>query len=680
MFGHIICFFNLCMDILFHIYTYTYPSDRHINPEIVLHLYVNQLKHWFMDCRGFLAAAAAAVFFSFASCSPKERVIENPLIDLANTSVIDITRVEITDSSTVLTVDAMYIPHYWITIDSGTYLYADGKEYRMTGTEGIQADSLFWMPESGRAVFKVIFEPLPKKAKSFDFIETGWKLYGVDLTGKTAYGAPDGVPAALKKHDGKRPVPDPILESGETEVTVHLLNYRKELGTEIDLYVNTLLNGQQSYKADIDPETGTAIFRFQQYGPAYGMPVFQLGNTGGVGRDIWLAPGDSAEAYLDMRMSGWTLKASHIRDKAAVPTFRQMIYVSGEYMNLTNTFEAEHNDKYYGMNLYSGSFADYRMSADEYTEHVISRYRALTDSISASGLSPMMKEYWQTSLKQETVSAFGQGDFLRKHNYMMANKNWDFSIEVPGLDKMRPENYAALCGLFDINDPKLLMGRNMLDFITAVTKTGLSQVILENCGEGFIHDLIEAVPLAGKAENGDLSEAELEQFRSSASEPFFAEALEAMQADALASLAALEGKSVIEKTPDVSNEKLFDSIIAPHKGKVILVDFWNTWCAPCRAAISENEPLKDSELASEDLVWIYIANETSPIVKYKSMIPDIRGIHYRVGKEQWQYLCEKFGIDGIPSYVLVDKGGSYRLRNDFRDHGLMVSTLKEMTR
>ena len=76
------------------------------------------------DRRVFLAAAISAALFLFASCSPKERVIENPLIDLANTSVIDITRVEITDTSTVLTVDAMYIPHYWITIDSGTYLYA----------------------------------------------------------------------------------------------------------------------------------------------------------------------------------------------------------------------------------------------------------------------------------------------------------------------------------------------------------------------------------------------------------------------------------------------------------------------------------------------------------------------------------------------------------------------------
>ena len=59
------------------------------------------------------------------------------------------------------------------------------------------------------------------------------------------------------------------------------------------------------------------------------------------------------------------------------------------------------------------------------------------------------------------------------------------------------------------------------------------------------------------------------------------------------------------------------------------------------------------------------------------MIPDIRGLHYRLNEEQWDYLCNKFQIDGIPSYVLVDKTGKYALRNDFRDHELMKRTLKE---
>ena len=95
-------------------------------------------------------------------------------------------------------------------------------------------------------------------------------------------------------------------------------------------------------------------------------------------------------------------------------------------------------------------------------------------------------------------------------------------------------------------------------------------------------------------------------------------------------------------------------------------------------AIKANEPLKDGELKSDDLVWIYIANETSPIVKYKEMIPGIKGKHYRLNDKQWAYLGDKFKIDGIPSYVLVDKQGKYGLRNDFRDHGKMKDTLKGM--
>ena len=59
------------------------------------------------------------------------------------------------------------------------------------------------------------------------------------------------------------------------------------------------------------------------------------------------------------------------------------------------------------------------------------------------------------------------------------------------------------------------------------------------------------------------------------------------------------------------------------------------------------------------------------------MIPYIKGLHYRLNDAQWRQLTSKdFDIDGIPSYVLVKKDGTYALRNDFRDHALLVSTLK----
>lgn len=110
------------------------------------------------------------------------------------------------------------------------------------------------------------------------------------------------------------------------------------------------------------------------------------------------------------------------------------------------------------------------------------------------------------------------------------------------------------------------------------------------------------------------------------------------------------------------------------------MDFWNTWCAPCRGAIEAVEPLKNTVLKSDDIVWLYIANESSPLVKYREMIPGIKGIHYRLPKDKWDYLRDKFGIDGIPSYVLVDRSGKYELRNDFRDHYRLKSELTGLLR
>ena len=87
--------------------------------------------------------------FSLVSCTSGERTVEDPVIGYANTYTLDIARVELTDTSTVLSITAKYIPRYWIKISSDTYLLSKGRKYRMTGTDGIEADSLFWMPDSG---------------------------------------------------------------------------------------------------------------------------------------------------------------------------------------------------------------------------------------------------------------------------------------------------------------------------------------------------------------------------------------------------------------------------------------------------------------------------------------------------------------------------------------------------
>ena len=63
------------------------------------------------------------------------------------------------------------------------------------------------------------------------------------------------------------------------------------------------------------------------------------------------------------------------------------------------------------------------MSADEYTQMVESKYRALADSIAGSGMSGMMKEMSMLALQQEALGAMTNGSYLLEHNYRSKNNS-----------------------------------------------------------------------------------------------------------------------------------------------------------------------------------------------------------------------------------------------------------------
>lgn len=160
------------------------------------------------------------------------------------------------------------------------------------------------------------------------------------------------------------------------------------------------------------------------------------------------------------------------------------------------------------------------------------------------------------------------------------------------------------------------------------------------------------------SEMSPLSDEELAEVQQKFVTPEVADYLATVNESSKQTIALNKTKTgyTLNDTPQHAGDEIFERIIEKYKGKVIYVDFWATWCGPCRDGIARIKPLKE-QMKDEDVVFVYITNETSPENTWKNMIPDIKGEHYRVSSDDWNYLSERFHISGIPHCALVNREG-----------------------
>lgn len=109
---------------------------------------------------------------------------------------------------------------------------------------------------------------------------------------------------------------------------------------------------------------------------------------------------------------------------------------------------------------------------------------------------------------------------------------------------------------------------------------------------------------------------------------------------------------------EITAECVINDIIAAHENKIIVLDYWATWCGPCISAIRAMKSLK-TDYADKDVVFVYLAAATSVESQWERMKENIDGVHYYIHDEGiWDSLMGLYGFNAIPSYVIFGRDGN----------------------
>ena len=135
--------------------------------------------------------------------------------------------------------------------------------------------------------------------------------------------------------------------------------------------------------------------------------------------------------------------------------------------------------------------------------------------------------------------------------------------------------------------------------------------------------------------------------------------------------------SVLHPSSDVEGltdgKAIIDKIVEPYRGKIVYLDIWGTWCAPCKRKLSESHKLK-ADLRDYDIVYLYLANR-SPEKSWKNVIAEYNltepnCVHYNLPADQQHAVEQYVGLTGYPTYRLFDKQGRMHHLNWLDDENL----------
>jgi thiol-disulfide isomerase/thioredoxin len=92
------------------------------------------------------------------------------------------------------------------------------------------------------------------------------------------------------------------------------------------------------------------------------------------------------------------------------------------------------------------------------------------------------------------------------------------------------------------------------------------------------------------------------------------------------------------------------------KGKVVMLDFWATWCGPCRMTMPLLDNLQKEYAGTMVLLAINLQDSGDVVKDYMRE----QNLHSQVLLDEEGIVGQTYGADAIPMQVLIDKRGIVR--------------------
>lgn len=548
----------------------------------------------------------------YAKIAPQKESIKYPCFVATNTTNIEIKKITRLDDQTRVEAIIYDKPGSIFTISPQTYLYTDTQRFTilndsMTFDKLIATDTI---PQSGELHTTFLFAPIPKGIHSVNFTneEKGWTIWDLQLTDIEPYVfLPSFLKNTVEKQQTK--LPDPILKNEKVIINGYLLGYDPQIELNVFFYHTNWLNTQNKGENVKIREDGSFHIESNFLSPSNAM--LRINNAT---LNFFVTQGEEMTIYIHLPR----LSMSHTRLLKNTYAQQQKAWFDGKEENLNNELAT------WGYPLSITQTDNYEkntknLSAEAYKTCLYKTLKSVENSLANNkNIGEVYRNYVLANLK---VSAA----------VLCAEKGLPIStIDDPYL--YYTSDYAAYLNFIERDKGLLPAFWKDIKKAKSVYQYWLEQSKLNSDTKDSLHAIDNQEIKAYVEENMQKRQAISNQIKSA------------------------HDYVIAELDTTVSGSDILPAIISQHRGKAILIDFWATWCTPCMKSMKAILPLK-KELSARDVVYIYITGPSSPFETWKSAITEIKGIHYRVTKAQWDALCKTYGIKGIPGYLIISYDG-----------------------